>query len=768
MATDPEMMIPEEMMPMMEEQPMPEQMPPEMATMPAEMPPEQMPPPVVPMAEEVELGPSMPEMEEVEELAEVDYLDNEDMVKEVLKEANTSFEDFKSSRRDYEDMWQVSDYMYKCAQNSTIMEQEREKGVNNDEDSERANTGSTMFFRQNNQLTSAGMSVIKSQDIPFKYKPIINEGVFISPEDCLAQTEQWNCLAEWNMEVDKFITKMYPLFHDIFKYGNVPVMVEWRRERGERSVRVPQYEGVVDENGLIKPVLTGYANEKIDAITKNYLTWRKLPVDCVFADPYVPTLEGQDTVVILSLRNIADIRGDSKFGYFSSEKVMSISDKEKWDGATNKEFVKQKMENNGINSPTVSSDVYLVWDIFKRIPIVDNKIDPENGEYDWRLITVVGNSIGQGIPIRFIDNPDPDKELPIIMLHDLPDDEDEVLYHMSRSQAVRSNYSTECTLKNQMIDNGALVNDPPMIEIEGMVRGTDRSFEHGQVFTVDQENALTAMPITPLAQMNIQLIEYIKSDSKMALSTDSLMMGEAAGSRTSATEISKLDKYSSAPILITIDYILQQFLGFYARKLMSYWKKYKIEDQVVAITDQPSIKDIKPKELYGEFDIKISIVDEFYNDMVEQSNIAEAFTLIAQNPALAAVVELPELMTQWFKKKKLDYTKLVKRSTDFDARIVAEQENRLMMDLSKPATVGQGENSNAHLVVHEGERVKYLGVEEQFPQLILLERHIAETKNAISSQGSQQSAPLPGSANASTPGQVSGDQLAGAMAGGAM
>lgn len=768
--------------------PVPEEasmLPPEMA-MGMEMPVEPMMEPGV----DTEMGPEMMELEEPEELvippenmeenieamespspeqemSENEYLDNEDLVKEVLKEANTSFEDFKSARQDYEEIWNTADYMYKCAQNKSKLEEERKEGANNGEDAERANTGSTMFFRQNNQLTSAAMSVIKSQTTPFKYSPIVNEGVFMSPEDCLAQTEQWNCLAEWNMEVDKFNSKMFPFFHNVFKYGNIPVIVEWLRERGKRIVKKEIVEGVVVD-GVVQPRIVGYKDIVKEVVTKNYFTWRKISPDSLYADPMIPDLESQDTVILVTLRNMAEIRAMSKYGYYNEDKIKEVTDKEKWDGTTNRDLVIDRMENNDVVSPSIKTEVYLVWDIFKRIPIVDNKIDKENGDFDWRLLTVVGNSIGDGVCIRFIDNPDPDKELPIKMIHDLPDDDDDLLYHMCRAQAVRSNYAAECTLKNQTIDNGTLLNDPPLIEVEGMVRGTDRSFVSGQVFTVDSIDALKEFDIKPLANSNIQLLEYIKADSKMALSTDSLMMGEAAGSRTSATEITKLDKYSSAPILITIDYILQQFLNFYARKFISYWKKYKMEEQVIAITDQPTVRTIEPEGLYGEFDVKIDIVDEFQNDMVEQSNIAEAFTLIAQNQALAAVVDLPELMTQWFKKKKLDYTKLVKRSTDFDARIVAQQENRLMMELGQQATVKPGENNNAHLAVHEGEKLRYMGVEDRYPNLILLERHIAETKNAASGQGTQQSAPLPGSSAPSVEGNVTGDQLAGAMAGGMM
>lgn len=667
------------------------------------------------------------------------YLDNKELTQSAIKDAASAFNNYASARKDYETIWKTSDYMYKCAQNRSIAKSEREKGANLADNAERANTGSTLFYRQVNQLHSSATAILRSQDVPLKFKPIINEGVFLSPQDGMQQSDQWNCLLKWNLKQDDFPLKSAAALFGVTKYGNIPVLVEWVRREELRSRFEPVHEIVINPaTGEPEVVQTGLEEVTKPVTTKNYFSFRTLQIDSLFADPYIPNLNDQNVVVVLTLNNKATLLERAKAGIYDLEITKNLGPQQMWDGTTNKPLLQEKLKNEGITNTTSGSDskLFLTYDIFIRYPIVDGKFNEVEGDHDWRLITVVGNTIENGTVLRFDDNEDPDHELPIYMIHDKMDDED-FLYHMSRAQAVRSNYSVECTLKNQMIDNGALANRPPMKEIEGGVRGTDRTWNPNATFIMDTQESLMPMPVSLLGQHNSLLLEYIKSDTKTALNTDNLMMGESAGARTSAYEISKLDKYSSTPHLVDVEYVLYQFLTFYGRKFLSYWRKYRLPEQVLAITDENILKEIKPDNLHGEFDIEIDIVNEYQADMVDSAALDKALTMITQNPAFTANVDVAELLTEWFKKNHLHYTKIIRRPLDSDATEMATAENVMMME-GIPVHPKQGENDQIHINVHKSERIQYDGVEAKFPNVVLLDQHIAETEQKM-----QQSASAP-------------------------
>ena len=95
---------------------------------------------------------------------------------------------------------------------------------------------------------------------------------------------------------------------------------------------------------------------------------------------------------------------------------------------------------------------------------------------------------------------------------------------------------------------------------------------------------------------------------------------------------------------------------------------------------------------------------------------------------------------------------------------MARNENSLMMQQGVQAQVRPGENSQIHLREHEGERLRYKGVEDQFPNIAMLDQHIAETRFALQNQPqSGGSAPAPNRSQGA--GEIMGNQIAGALGG---
>lgn len=677
-------------------------------------------------------------------------LGREELVSKAKKAAASYFDRFDSQRKEHEDIWKVADYMVKCAQNRTINSNEKSKGANLDDNAERANTGSTLFYRQVNQLASMGYSIQTSKDAPFKFKPIINEGVFDDPQEADEMANQWNVLARWTMKQDDFDRKSVDFWQQIRKYGNIPVMVYQKQKYGLRPVKTP--DGGIDWK---------------EFLVENYPSLRILRVDSLYTDALIGDIQGQDCVILTSVSSSGDIANLVKSDEYSAEKAREIfknRSRYKWDGEKGYKLSGFKRENQDITTdPDVVTDLFLTYDIFMRAPIEDGEWDDESPSSDIYWMTVIGNDLGDGVMVRFEENPDPDGEFPIELIHEQPDDPDS-LYHVCSAQVVRSNYSVECTLKNLAIDNGALICNPPLKEVEGAVRGTDRTFSSGQVFVMDSPEALQEFQIRDTTTNTATLLDYIQNDTKRALGTDSTMMGENFGARTSALEASNIYQNSVQPHLTSVNYILNQFIKFYARKISSYWRTYAAPGQVIAITNEGEFPEIRPANLHGEFEIEVDVVSEFEDDVVARQKVQEALTIVAQNPELMKNVDVHELLIEWFRRNKFDYTKIVKRPMDADASFVARQENVGMFN-GQPATVKQGENLEVHLAEHKGERLRYNGVESQFPSVSLLDQHITETEFAIQQQKAARARPMAKGNQSEGAGEMAGNQIAAALGG---
>jgi len=397
-------------------------------------------------------------------------LENKEVVDKVLLEAAKYFDNFKSQRTDFLEIWKVNDYMFRAGQNTTINGEEKDKGANlggYDDSTELANTGSTLFHRIVTQLASRGVVVQKSRPLPFHFSPIVNENIFHSQLEADAQAEQWNTLAKYTYKQDKLNIKSIDFWWALTKYGNLPIMITMDKQQGERLITTPKFAQVGQDPMTGDPIMEqqGVEKSKKTLTIRNFPSLKILPIDGIYADVLIGSIQEQDCVILPSVHNKSYLWRGARDGYFDKENVKKIGEREKWDGSTNKDLAQTRMDNQRVDSPlpTVTSQ-YMVFDIFIRVPINDaGDWDEEGTEPQLYWFTVVGNSIKDGVVLRVdrMIDVDPDDEIPIEFIHDMPD-EDDNLYHISRGQIVRSNYSVECTLKNQAIDNGSLMNRPPL------------------------------------------------------------------------------------------------------------------------------------------------------------------------------------------------------------------------------------------------------------------------------------------------------------------
>jgi len=379
---------------------------------------------------------------------------------------------------------------------------------------------------------------------------------------------------------------------------------------------------------------------------------------------------------------------------------------------------------------------------------------------------MVGDDLYNAKVIQIRRNYDPDDEFPGFMWHCLPDDDGE-LYHMGYAQALESNYEEQTTAKNQAIDNKTLKNRRPLMAVRGEVYTTDLRYEKDKVIFVENQNSLREMQIADIQNDNLGIMGYLDDDSNKTAGTDKPIVGEPLGGRASATEAQNVFDQASKPHIVLAKYALSdQFLPFVARKFRKYWEQYALPEQVIELTGEQQIEQVKPFELYGEYDIQADVVEEFDTNVTKQQNISWMLQTVL--PLAGDKLNIPEVAKEVFALSGFKNTQnWFKNDMNIDAEIVARRENQEMKQ-GRMAQVDAGDDSEAHLRVHEAEELQYRSIKDKPPWLTLLAQHIEETKFSMQQKNMAAMAAMMGQmggapGQAPTEGMAAGGEIAAAQ-----
>jgi len=692
---------------------------------------------------------------------------NEDAKKTFLEEADSYFNRFVTDRYEIDQKNRIADYMYACAQNRAIMSSEKSKGMDKETDT-RASVGSVLFFRQVNQMSAQLVSVMKSRPDLWKYNTMSTDGVAGSMDDGLDRANQAMALSRWTRKQDQFDRRLPEFAVSLYKYSNVPMFIQQKRTYATEQVTTPIIEEVgQDQDGLPITKITGEKTTRVNTVKDNYPTVVFPHLDMVYADRWIPDFEGQNCIVLLTLRNRSNIYGDVADGWFDKKEYEKLTKDDEWNGTYGTNSKKEEALNRGEMYNPSGTGQFLQWDIFMRAPIKGSNWDEKNPP-QIVIMTIIGNTILDGKIMRVIENYDPDGEMPAKMIHCNPDSYD-CLYHTTNAEIIRSHYSVDCTLLNLAIDNMGTVNDPPMTIIDGEHRIRDFTFKKGQRWHVNRHDAVKQFEIRDNTIQTFNLRNQIQTEAKQALATDPSMMGEYAGARTSASEFIGVAQNTKQPHMFQIGYILDQMLPWMADKYLTYWQAFGLPDQVIQIADSEKKYRVNPKAISGEYDVTVDIIDEYEEDLVKAQKLSQIIQIFGSVPYFQQspthTTDAGELMKQLLDFNKLDSSKIILPPQGVDAEAMAHHENDAMLNTGTYIRPQQGQNHSVHLRVHEAEKIRWQGLEDSGDQRAintqLIQQHIDETKQMAGAQAG--SAPPASPSGNQTSGEVVGNDQAGAL-----
>ena len=535
--------------------------------------------------------------------------------------------------------------------------------------------------------------------MPFKYDAI-SETEHDTAEYAEARSKKLNLLAKWSMKADNFKIKSIDFWTHLYKRGNVPVMVEWIQEIGKKKVAKPVFD---DDNNIVDTEI-----EEIEGAIVNRPTFKVLAIESLFADTAIGKIQDQECVMVTSVVSITDIVDGIRNGLYREDLLDDLNKSHQWDGYSGgNDSEDDQRQNRGLDLDVSNAGTgqYLKWESFVNLPV-------DEEEETWDLyenvperyrVTMFGNTPTTSVVARIERNQEPDDTIPIELIHANPDNDD-YLYHISDYEVIRSNIAVETTILRQMIDNNTLVNKPPLKELDGAVRGSDRSFGPDARWKVDEMGAIDTFDIKPLSQENMGVLEYIKEDSNTANSIDKNMIGDNFGARTTASEATTITSNSRRPNIVKIEYALAQLFGFYAKRLKVNWEAYGRHDQIVQITDENENKVfIKPDKLGGEYDVVIDIVDEMKDDEVKAQRLINGAQTFSSIPQLARQMDW-SLIAQQMADSLFGTAKFVTGAIEGDVVANAQRNIQQMLSQGIPLSgMTPDMNLKKHLEIYKQE-----------------------------------------------------------------
>jgi hypothetical protein len=669
---------------------------------------------------------------------------------------------YKTDRASHETIWETTDWMWKCGQDETIRETERtrlDRQADNLTKTKAQKVGSTMFYKIVRSLAAQFVNVLFSQTDPYHYSSRSNPEIFGSDKQAELLANQHNLTMRWNRDKENFTVKAIEFLFQLIKYGNQPVVCSWFRRSQEVLDRWPTKKPVEGQ-----PVETKVSRKLV--LTDNRFNWEAIPIENFYADSNIADMQKQNCVITESTTNMTELLDGQRLKEYIN--VDQVNESHLFKGSGDNDEIRQQKETNaGLASttPDANTGTFQLWNAMVLLPIdetakIGKRWDPLKNMPKKFWVTVV-KDFTAGVVLRIERNPDPDDEIPMDMIHHLPDDSDK-LYHISLAQLIRGNYSESTTSKEQLIDTKTANINRPLKAKRGEVYTDTGDLKFGKdvIYYVENENSLTEFVMAPVNDI-IPTLQYIDNDSDEAAGNNRATRGEAMGQRTSSSEAVNAYTAASLPNKMLIKYVFHQWLSWLARKGVRYWHIYAQENQTLKIADDEGVyQSIRPIDLFGDYDVVIDIVDEFEQNLMQQ----QGMTFAAQNllPLFLKDMNSREAAKKFFELiLHTDISDIIKPDDSEQQKALARHENRLLMD-GQYVNPSPQDNHDVMLAEHKSWRLQYTGVEGDYPNIRLLDRHIAETE-FLKQQTGQQTGSMTAPPENTTPGMVVGNEMAGQM-----
>lgn len=558
---------------------------------------------------------------------------------------------------------------------------------------------------------------------------------------------QQNLLLEHSRDVDDRVDTFKDQRLFVNKYTEGVLGMEWLTKKHKIRERVP----VTDDDGTVR----SYKNETRTEDESHPHLVRYDLADCWF-DAMIDDFRDQQCLPLRYKPTMYQIQMDKKHGHFIN--VDNISKKHLYNQESPAEERGDRHDNaddgDDMNDETGEFDGWNVW---MRCPIdrTTGKWDAKNVEARWHIATFIGNIQDMADPVCVRLNPNPyadgdeDDEIPLILEHSHRDDKG--AYHAGFKEVIDPKYHEIKTTSDQWFDAKNLQANAPYLVEYGALVNRDNKFGPRRKIVVQpgMMKSVERMQVEVNTNDMLAFLQWLKQDLRDDTFTQKPFMGEALGSRTSASEARHAIEQGMISYLEKVRYN-GRTLVWEARWDAKMWRKFSDGDLVLALSRDGKTEEIRPGTLHGTLTYKLVAVDAFVEDVISR---IEQDAFMSRTLPLAAGSLGPQrfnmLLGSIIKKRKIvppeDHIKIFPAQTDTDAYHVAMSENNALLEgtWDEPKS---GENHEIHGMVHKTDRDLYALMPDKDADIlanidahILMHEQLREQENsALQQTGAQQ------------------------------
>lgn len=714
------------------------------------------------------------------------HADKEETVEKVKTWCKAYLDKFKTQtqRTQAETEMAIADELHRAASSRT--------SLNTDQSSNREATQSKIqsatFYSDHRAFTANEKAVLlgNTESLPVKYEPIPGSTDYSEDEgERLANYQNALLTYTWQVsQVDNVVAKELWVLN---KYGNSVIEAIWDKRVEKRWVKRPKFKKVYP-NKMAEMLKVGgkedttevetYGWEQTDVTLADWPKFLIYDMKDVWFDCMIDDMQLQSCVAIRFQKQLADVWNLQKTSEFMN--VGKIKQQHFYKGESGYNTVKNDRqtaagEGGDAESPTTLLDIWKFW---IRIPVNDETgaWEPDKELCHWYKVHFAGDINGDCVCLELRPNPHSCGLIPVNLAHAIEDDKG--AFHVGMATLGKSYYAEEMTLIDMANDNVRNRNRVPLLVEKGSINIRDYTFSAGGN-RIWQYKAGTTQPkelkIEDTTSITIPLLNTMAEMRKNILGTNKAFMGEPIGGRQSASGyLGTLDQ-ALKPAMEDAKYKADQILPFIAFWNKEMWYDFGDPEVSLMVTYEGEQLEVKPKNLYGDFRIRVTSIKNFQDSALKRKEQNE---LIAQVlPVMISTGALDQQGAKILSKQILadrhitQLDEIFRTGADFDARHVARSENMAIIwqgiiDMPKPE-----ENHAVHLREHES----YLGTVVLLPEASLppkdnidrMKQHIQMHKNFAANPAGMQGAPqqqgIGANPNAPTPGEVTGDMISGNM-----
>lgn len=651
------------------------------------------------------------------------FADKEETVAKVLERASASWGiyDGQSARRAMETLMKKSDAMLRMAANQTKQDENKTR--------DEVDIRPDIFLRNLRSITANEIGIYfgDKDRLPVKYEPLtgLDDETRTQTKEL---TEQQNLLHEYSWELDNRKQKICEAIYFLNKYSNGVFGMEWKTVKHTIRERRPT---ALDAEG--NPASYKWKTAERD---ESHPEWVRYPLDQVWFDATIDDLQSQQCILLEHYPTLSDLKNlERTKSYINVGKLTTAQLLQRPASEVKDDRQSNAGESGDFNA---TSGLFHGWHVWLQAPIdADGKWDDVNTWPSWYLATFIGDLKDNPVCVRLVKNPYAgivaDDEIPYQLAHSHRDDKG--AYHMGFVDIQSPAYDEYKTALDQWYDNKNLVNSAPMITEQGAILTNDKTFGPRRLFEMQfgQIEKLKRLEIPSNTQDMGAHITYLEQRCKESMGVTRPFLGEAMGGRTSASEARTVFEQAMRPTLDKAEYVGDQLFKFEAKWDAALWRQFSKPEQVVALTRQGIVYEIKPAHVWGPLRYKVVAVEEFERNSVmrlEQDRFIQV-TLPMAAPIMGRK-GLIATLKHIYQSRDFPVDDMFPRLKETDARHVARSENKGFVAhiFDEPK---EGEDHDTHLDEHESFERTYrlLPATQRDEETLSLVREHIETTNQL-------------------------------------